>query len=112
VSDGRPRLGAAAVGFALVVLPLWGPRGSGDGPARPDVHPGVGASFLPELFVIVGLGGLGSMPGAAVGRALVGVIEGIVGLDVQAAVGQIVPFGVFAAILVARPSGRLGVEGR
>ncbi len=76
------------------------------------VHPGVGTSFLLKVFVIVVLGGLGSMPGAAVGGLLVGMIEGIVGLYVQAAVAQIVLFGVFVAILFARPSGLLGVERR
>ncbi len=36
------------------------------------VHPGVGTSFLLKVFVIVVLGGIGSMPGAAVGGLLVG----------------------------------------
>jgi len=39
-------------------------------------------------------------------------IEGVVALYVQAAVAQIVLFGVFVTILGARPSGRLGVERR
>ena len=76
------------------------------------VHPGVGTSFLLKVFVIVVLGGIGSMPGAAVGGILVGMIEGIVALYVQAAVAQIVLFGVFVTILFARPSGLLGVERR
>ena len=46
------------------------------------------------------------------GGILVGMIEGVVALYVQAAVAQIVLFGVFVAILVARPAGRLGVERR
>src|SRR6059036_3032181 len=94
-------LSAALMGVAAAVLvPFF------------YVHPGVGTSFLLKVFVIVVLGGLGSMPGAAVGGILVGMIEGIVALYVQAAVAQIVLFGVFVAILVARPSGLLGVERR
>ena len=94
-------LSAAMMGVAAAVLvPFF------------YVHPGVGTSFLLKVFVIVVLGGLGSMPGAAVGGILVGMIEGIVALYVQAAVAQIVLFGVFVAILVARPSGLLGVERR
>ena len=34
------------------------------------VHPGVGTSFLLKVFVIVVLGGIGSMPGAAIGGLL------------------------------------------
>ena len=94
-------LSAALMGVAAAVLvPFF------------YVHPGVGTSFLLKVFVIVVLGGIGSMPGAAVGGLLVGMIEGIVGLYVQAAVAQIVLFGVFVAILLARPSGLLGVERR
>ena len=94
-------LSAALMGVAAAVLvPFF------------YVHPGVGTSFLLKVFVIVVLGGIGSMPGAAVGGLLVGMIEGVVALYVQAAVAQIVLFGVFVAILVARPSGLLGVERR
>jgi len=75
-------------------------------------HPSVGTSFILKAFVIVVLGGLGSMPGAVVGGLLVGVIEGVVGLYVQAAVAQIVLFGLFVAIVFVRPAGLLGVERR
>jgi branched-chain amino acid transport system permease protein len=74
------------------------------------VHPGVGTSFLLRAFVIVVLGGLGSMPGAALGGLLVGLIEGVVGLYVQAASAQIVLFAVFVAMVFVRPTGLLGVE--
>ena len=76
------------------------------------VHPAVGTSFILKAFVIVVLGGLGSMPGAALGGLIVGVIEGVVGLYVQAAVAQIVLFGLFVVILFVRPAGLLGVERR
>jgi branched-chain amino acid transport system permease protein len=73
-------------------------------------HPGVGTSFLLKTFVIVVLGGLGSMPGAALGGLLVGMIEGIVGIYTQAAMAQILLFAVFVAMLFFRPSGLLGLE--
>jgi len=76
------------------------------------VHPAVGTSFLLKAFVIVVLGGMGSMPGAALGGLIVGVIEGVVGVYVQAAVAQIVLFGLFVGILLVRPTGLLGVERR
>src|SRR3989442_15996092 len=94
-------LGAAMMGIAAAVLvPFF------------YIPPGVGTSFLLKAFVIVVLGGLGSMPGAALGGLLVGVIEGAVALWVQAAVAQIVLFAVFVAILFVRPAGLLGVERR
>ena len=76
------------------------------------VHPAVGTSFILKAFVIVVLGGMGSMPGAALGGLIVGVIEGVVGVYVQAAVAQIVLFALFVAILSVRPTGLLGVERR
>jgi len=94
-------LSAAMMGIAAAVLvPFF------------YIHPGVGTSFLLKAFVIVVLGGLGSMPGAALGGLLVGIIEGAVGLWVQATVAQIVLFGLFVAILFVRPAGLLGVESR
>jgi len=76
------------------------------------VHPAVGTSFLLKAFIIVVLGGMGSMPGAALGGLIVGVIEGIVGVYVQAAAAQIVLFALFVTILFVRPMGLLGVERR
>jgi branched-chain amino acid transport system permease protein len=73
-------------------------------------HPAVGTSFLLKAFVIVVLGGLGSMPGAALGGLLVGVIEGVIGILTQAAVAQVLLFAVFVAMLFFRPAGLLGVE--
>jgi branched-chain amino acid transport system permease protein len=92
-------LSAALMGIAAAVLvPFF------------YVHPAVGTSFLLKAFVIVVLGGLGSMPGAVVGGLLVGLIEGVVALYVQAAAAQIVLFGLFVGLVFVRPTGLLGVE--
>ncbi len=73
-------------------------------------HPAVGTSFLLKAFVIVVLGGLGSMPGAALGGLAVGLIEGAIGIWTEAAVAQILLFAVFVAVLFFRPTGLLGIE--
>ena len=73
-------------------------------------YPAVGTTFILKAFVIVVLGGLGSMPGAAVGGLLVGLIEGAVGLYTEAAVAQVILFGLFALMLFVRPRGLFGVE--
>jgi branched-chain amino acid transport system permease protein len=92
-------LSAALMGVAAAVLvPFF------------YVHPALGTSFLLKVFVIVVLGGIGSMPGAALGGLIVGVVEGIVGLYIQASAAQIVLFAVFIGVLFLRPAGLLGVE--
>lgn len=104
IDDGRIYnvafgLSAALMGIAAAILvPFF------------YVHPAVGTSFLLKAFVIVVLGGLGSMPGAVLGGLLVGLIEGVVGLYLQAAAAPIVLFGLFVAIVFARPTGLLGLE--
>jgi branched-chain amino acid transport system permease protein len=75
-------------------------------------HPAVGTTFLLKAFVIVVLGGLGSMVGAALGGLLVGTIEGVVALYTQAAVAQIILFALFILMLFVRPGGLFGVERR
>jgi branched-chain amino acid transport system permease protein len=75
-------------------------------------HPAVGTTFLLKAFVIVVLGGLGSMVGAALGGLLVGTIEGVVALYTQAAVAQIILFALFILMLFVRPGGLFEVERR
>jgi branched-chain amino acid transport system permease protein len=69
-------------------------------------------TFLLKAFVIVVLDGLGSMVGAALGALIVGRIEGVVALYTQAAVAQIILFGLFILMLFLRPGGLFGVERR
>jgi branched-chain amino acid transport system permease protein len=75
-------------------------------------HLAVGTTFLLKAFVIVVLGGLGSMVGAALGGLVVGTIEGVVALYTQAAVAQIILFALFILMLFVRPGGLFEVERR
>jgi branched-chain amino acid transport system permease protein len=94
-------LGTALMGIAGAVLaPFY------------YTHPAVGTTFILKAFVIVVLGGLGSMPGAALGGVIVGVVEGVIGLYTQAAVAQVALLGLFVLLLFVRPMGLLGVERR
>ncbi len=72
--------------------------------------PSIGTTFILKAFVIVVLGGLGSMPGAALGGVIVGVLEGVIALYTQAAVAQVALLGLFVLLLFVRPMGLLGVE--
>lgn len=87
-------IGAALAGIAGVMLtPLY------------PVYPTVGVNLLLLGFVVVVLGGLGSVAGAFVGGIIVGVVESLSALWLGAALSQIVVFVLFLTILLVRPQG-------
>ncbi len=93
-------LGAAAAGFAGVVYaPII------------SVNPDMGGSFLVDSFVVIVIGGLGSFPGAVVGGLAAGEIISLTSAF-NAAYSDVMLFVVMAAVLVLRPQGLFGVEGR
>ncbi len=75
------------------------------------VNPSTGISFATIAFVVVVLGGLGSLPGALVGGIIVGVIETFSGFYIGTDLNQIAYFVIFVVILVIRPWGLFGVKG-
>lgn len=85
----------AAVAGALMA-PLFG------------VSPFIGAAPLLKAFIVVILGGLGSIPGAALAALLLGLIESFTSSFVSAAAADIVTFALVVAVLLIRPSGILG----
>jgi len=87
-------IGAALAGIAGVMLtPLY------------PVYPTVGVNILMLGFVVVVLGGLGSITGAFVGGLIVGVVEALSGLWLGASLSQIVVFALFLLVLLVRPQG-------
>ncbi len=76
-----------------------------------SVVPRVGLSFVITAFVIVVLGGLGSVPGAVIAALLIGVVQSVVGFMIGAAWAEIAYFAVFMAVLVLRPQGLFGRRG-
>ncbi|MEY2936860.1 MAG: hypothetical protein RL033_7609 [Pseudomonadota bacterium] len=73
-----------------------------------DVTPALGPSYTLLAFVIVILGGLGSMPGALLGGLLIGVSEALAGLLITPSAKSMVSFGLLILVLVLRPQGLLG----
>jgi branched-chain amino acid transport system permease protein len=59
-------------------------------------------------FVVVILGGMGSIPGAALGGVLLGFAESFLGTFYGSAVSTLVSFGVVILLLIFRPWGILG----
>jgi len=74
------------------------------------VSPTVGNSFGTKCFIIVVLGGKGSVPGALLGGLVVGLIEKFGGILWTDAYASLLVFVLFILILLFRPSGLLGRE--
>ncbi len=72
--------------------------------------PVVGAGFTMKSFVIVILGGLGSIPGAIVGGVVLGVAENLVAGLYNPGYTDAVSFVLLVLILVLRPTGLLGLR--
>ncbi len=72
------------------------------------VSPLMGERPLIMAFVVVILGGMGSIPGAALGGVLLGFTESFLGTFYGSAVSTLVSFGVVILLLIFRPWGILG----
>jgi branched-chain amino acid transport system permease protein len=72
------------------------------------LSPFMGERPLMVAFIVVILGGMGSIPGAALGGVLLGFAESFLSTFYGAAVSTFVSFGVVVALLVYRPWGLLG----
>lgn len=95
---------ALGIGLALVGISasLLVPNSS--------VSPTVGDSFGTKCFIIVVLGGKGSVPGALLGGLIVGLIEKFGGILWTDAYASLLVFVLFILVLLFRPSGLLGQE--
>ena len=92
--------GSALVGLAAcVMLPLF------------SVFPTVGLNFVLIAFVIVVLGGMGSIEGALLGGICVGVVQSLSSYYVAPAFGQMFFFILFLLVMILRPNGLLGQKG-
>jgi branched-chain amino acid transport system permease protein len=73
-----------------------------------EVTPALGPGYTLLAFVIVIVGGLGSMPGALLGGVLIGVSEAVAGLLVAPSAKSMFSFGLLILVLLLRPQGLLG----
>jgi branched-chain amino acid transport system permease protein len=72
------------------------------------VTPFLAAEYTLLAFVIVIVGGLGSMTGALMGGLLIGVSEAVAGLLVDPSLKSMFSFGLLIAVLLLRPQGLFG----
>ncbi|MFO6464015.1 branched-chain amino acid ABC transporter permease [Jannaschia sp. KMU-145] len=79
----------------------------------PNYH--MGMDFLVLSFVVVVVGGMGSLPGAVLAGFLLGIIEAFASmtevLDVLPGINQIVIYLVAIIVLLTRPRGLMGRKG-
>jgi branched-chain amino acid transport system permease protein len=73
-----------------------------------DVTPPLGPYYTLLAFVIVIVGGLGSMTGALLGGLLIGVSEALAGLFIAPSAKSMFSFGLLILVLLLRPQGLLG----
>jgi branched-chain amino acid transport system permease protein len=90
-------IGAACVGAAGALMITIVP-----------VTPFLAAEYTLLAFVIVIVGGLGSMTGALLGGLLIGVSEAVAGLLLQPSLKSMFSFGLLIVVLLLRPQGLFG----
>ncbi|MBL0900158.1 MAG: branched-chain amino acid ABC transporter permease [Reyranella sp.] len=90
-------IGAACVGAAGALMITIIP-----------VTPFLAAEYTLLAFVIVIVGGLGSMTGALLGGLLIGVSEAVAGMLLQPSLKSMVSFGILILVLLLRPQGLFG----
>jgi branched-chain amino acid transport system permease protein len=92
-------LGTATAGIAGVTLvPFY------------NVFPTVGVLFDIKGFIIVVLGGLGSIGGAILGGMIIGIIESVGPQFMAATWTEGIVYGLFLLVLFVKPSGLFGVR--
>ena len=89
-------IGAGLAGFAGVV-----------GGTALSISPGEDVRYLLASLIVVIVGGLGSVPGAAIGALLIGLAEQF-GLAYFPTYGVVVTFLIMVIVLAVRPQGLMG----
>ena len=75
-----------------------------------NVFPTVGVLFDIKGFIIVVLGGLGSIGGALLGGIIIGLIESVGPQFMAATWTEAIVYGLFLIFLFVKPSGLFGVK--
>jgi branched-chain amino acid transport system permease protein len=97
----RVSLGVFALGAGLAAF------GGVVGAGFLGVYPGLDSEILPYAFVVVIVGGLGSLPGAMVGSLLVGLLDNF-GKALFPELSYFTLFAPMALILALKPTGLFG----
>ena len=92
-------LGGALAGLGACLLVL-----------QYDIHPAIGLSFGPIVFLICVLGGLGNMLGGLVASFIFAQFISVGGFFLHIEWGYVIAFAFFIAVMFWRPQGILGAK--
>ena len=100
-------LGSALAGAAGILTSIQ----------QPSIDPLMGVNAGLKAFVAAVLGGIGNLPGAALGGVLIGLLEALVvgygdKIGLSATYRDPIVFGVLILILILKPTGLLGASER
>ncbi|MFO1197465.1 MAG: branched-chain amino acid ABC transporter permease [Burkholderiaceae bacterium] len=90
-------IGAAAVGAAGALLSSFYP-----------VFPRVGGAFVLVAYVVVALGGFGSIHGALVAGVLIGLLQTLAGFYVSSQLKFVPVYALYLLVVLVRPRGLFG----
>lgn len=93
-----------ACGLAALAGALVGPTAM--------IFPTVGTWAVLKGFIVVVLGGLGSIPGALIGGLILGVVEALAGGYISLGFAQAIGFSIIIVVLLWRPNGLFGTARR
>lgn len=99
-----PQIYAITFGLGCSILGLFGSLMATFIP----ISPSIGIAFGIKSFIVVVLGGLGSIGGALVGGLVIGVFEAVASQFVPATSASIGSLALFILILIFRPQGIMG----
>lgn len=94
-------LGTGVAGMAGVVLALLGP-----------VTPTVGQSYIVPAFLVVILGGLGSLTGTAIASLMVGMISAFAQIFVDVSLAEVLILVFVILFIQVRPQGVIAIRSR
>ena len=95
-------LGSALAGAAGILTSI----------SQPSIDPLMGVNAGMKAFVAAVLGGIGNLPGAAIGGILIGLIEALVVGYISPTYRDAIVFAVLILILIVKPNGLLGSSER
>ncbi|MEA5162639.1 branched-chain amino acid ABC transporter permease [Cereibacter johrii] len=102
ISMVQVRLATFAIGAALGAI-----AGALLGATFP-IYPTMGVNPVLKAFVVLVLGGIGSLPGAVFGGLFLGVVEVMVAGYISSELSDIGAFAILVAVLLLRPQGFFG----